>query len=479
MLQAGHVVPPIWHAAVALGALHEKKLRQRSVTVQKESTSTVPTIFHLVQYSKALNGLRNLLHLPKVPLNLILICTLLLVHFEALRDEHASALSLIENTLRVLHHNNENDFHKPNGALLRALQRIDDQGFLRKGMTPRKPVLVFDLDEVSQDVPAAFTSLAQAKDLITSWICCQCHFMLTQAHFYKFQSPGDVPLEVVAQMSTITASFRQLGVMLGNDFTNSPHSRSRAEQYGVSMLRSWTILATIIGATSAYAEAAVYDLYVNDFRRIIDLCSTVLNGEHEPGAHCVVPIDEGVLHPLFFTAVNCRDSSIRRAALSLLEKLPREIHIVWDVDAVLEVARFCVDFEESQCEIDIPTCHDIFEWKRIHNVTLELSHLQGSKRTLLVKLWLRPNGMDGEWASIVHQLLLEHHSADTTQKYVPVSPYAVWWQQTRPTSLSEGSSIVTAETAKFDTTPYRLAYLEAQKRRLESSNYREQVGARS
>ena len=162
ILQVGHSEPVVRHAITALGAQHEENSLRRLAPDNDLRTS-----FPLQQYSKALNELQRLIDAEDVSINLVLICSLLFIHFEALRQSFLPAIVHAESAIRLLHERKLQSRNGIDSRLLQAMMRIDIQGAMYLGMrTPGLPYYAAD-----SELPLAFRDLTQARDVVNTWTC--------------------------------------------------------------------------------------------------------------------------------------------------------------------------------------------------------------------------------------------------------------------------------------------------------------------
>ncbi|KAL9624666.1 MAG: hypothetical protein Q9160_001020 [Pyrenula sp. 1 TL-2023] len=119
-----------------------------------------------------------------------------------------------------------------------------------------------------------------------------------------------------------------------NDYTLS------GEQEAILMfLKTYYFLARIWVATAFTFEHAFTD-YIEQFRCIVDHASLAIRQQAD------FMFDNGLIGPLYFTAVKCRDPKVRRKALALLSKVSRREGL-WDRDVTYAVAKRAMDLEES------------------------------------------------------------------------------------------------------------------------------------
>ena len=395
VLQVSHSEPAVRHAINALGAQHEMDVLRRNAKKSGIVTTTdCRTTFPEVQYTKALAGLQRLLKAEQVPINIILICSLALVHFESLRECFVPALVHTENAIRLLQSSTTLNTESIEPSLVRAMVRLDVQGSMYLGM--RVPGLPFYTSSTDKTLPESFDNLVQARDLITAWSCRMYHFMRTKADDYKFRELGAAPLELLAKAQDLERTFLKLDSLLLS-FLHTPTVRLTAQELnGLNMLRCRVKVDRILSACCLYTEASMFDAFLDQFEEILAICIYVLKSDDAESRLLTVSLDEGLLFPLWFTAAHCRDSHMRRTALRMLKQLPSGRNI-WHVEAMTRSAEKCIDFEEASCGKESPKCEDVPEWRRIHSAGLDGLEVSTAKPKVTVYMRTRPNGMDGEW----------------------------------------------------------------------------------
>jgi hypothetical protein len=398
VLQLSHQEPAVRHAVNALGALHEERTLRRTAVAEGIDVSLVKTGFPLAQYFKALSEMQYLLKSGTASLDVILLCSLLCMHFEALRASFVPCLIHVENAIQLLHSTtNTGDARKVTPSLVRAVMRMDLQGSLY--LSSRVPGLPFYTAYIEDVLPSTFSDLTRARDLVNTWTTRLFHFMRTSGDEYKFRTPGNVPIEELAKAQDLEQKFIKLDALLW-EFMHKPTSKlSIREQHGLGMLRSRTKINRILAATSVYSEASTCDRYLDEFESILTIIMSIMNSDNADKRLFSVSLDEGLTHPLFFVATHCRDGRVRHQALAQLRKLPVRDGI-WRVETTTRTAEMCIRWEEAVCDKDVATCADIPEWRRIHSAGFDGWRNEAPRKKIMVRLRMRPNGMDGEWMDI-------------------------------------------------------------------------------
>jgi len=370
----------------------------------------------MIQYSKALQGLQEILSGDSVSLDMVLVCVLLMTHFEALRENFIPALMHVEHAIRLLYSRGKFDARRVEPGLIRSLMRLDIQGAMYLGLCI--PGLPFYIAVTDTSLPSSMHDLTQARDLVNTWTCRLLHWVRTEADEYKFRETGNIPLEMIAKAHDFTQTFMDLDQLLW-DYMHKPTVRMTIrEQHGLGMLRSRVKINRIISATCLYCEASMYDVFMQEFEEILTICMFITNSDNADRRLFSVSLDEGLLHPLSFVATLCRDSTIRHQALTQLKRLPAGKGI-WHVEAMTRTAEMCVKFEERWCETDAPTCHDIPEWRRVYSAGFkgwETGNITFDSPCATVVMRLRPNGMDGEWMDYTEDLSWQNHVPESMDK---------------------------------------------------------------
>lgn len=392
------------HAVNALGALHEERQLRRTASESGLDVSAVKTSFPAVQYTKALRGLQLLLCNGSPPIDLVLMCVLLLVHFEALRESFIPALVHMEHAIRLLQSQTAREARKVDSSLIRSVMRLDVQGSMYLG--GRIPLMPFYTSATDSVLPTTFHDLTHARDIINTWTCRLFHFMRVEGDIYRrLGGLRDIPLEAIARSHELVQTFVDLDLLLWKFMHKPTVKLSLREQHGLGMLRSRVKMNRICSAVYPYTEATMFDAFTQEFEDILTICMHIMGSDQADQRLLCVSLDEGLIQPLWFTAVNCRESRIRHQALAQLQKLP-VAGGTWHVEAMTRTAQICVKFEEAHCGKELPSCHDIPEWRRILAAGFDGWTLQVPRHKVNAHMRIRPNGMDGECVELSESIQL-------------------------------------------------------------------------
>lgn len=392
VLQLSQSEPAVRYAINALAAVHEERLLQRTRLQTIPTASCITTTFPVQQYLKALERLRVLLSSPDVSIDLVLACALLCTYFEALRGSFHSALKHIEGVAKMLHSSQSAPLRKANQSLLATILQLDIHGSMYCGS--RAPTLSWLASGTNNPAPEAFKTLPLARHAVNLWTCRMYEFFRTTADYYKFSYPGDVPIEVISMSQKLEKAFLDLEAMLHYFKINQSSQLTVRDETALGILEVQTKVNRIRVAACLCSEESKYDAFEAEFNYIVSKCAIASATDDADARVASVSPDDGLLYPLQFVAIHCRDGSLRREALQLLEKRVATDY-AWHTEALTSMIRMCIETEESFCE-EVPQSHDIPEWRRIYSSGFQVLE-QSLTRKAKIYFTLRLNGIDGEW----------------------------------------------------------------------------------
>ena len=127
------------------------------------------------------------------------------------------------------------------------------------------------------------------------------------------------------------------------------------------LLKLHSVTLTIRLAGHLSKTELIYDNFIPEFRKIVDLAKTILNHPHADSVFAggAFNFDMCVVYPVVTAGLFCRDRKLRREAISLLAKKDwREAQFSSKTSAA--VAIFLMECEEDGVETDY-----IPEWARV------------------------------------------------------------------------------------------------------------------
>ena len=169
---------------------------------------------------------------------------------------------------------------------------------------------------------------------------------------------------------------------------------SDANKAQISKCRISYAVTSISLAVCLLPDETAYDLQLSHFIAIVANAESILGGStddpgSQPKARPVFDIEMSFVHPLYFAALKCRDSTTRHRAIELLHKCGKEG--VWDGDIMACIARHVVTVEECGRIPDMLTGRlDVPEDRRICGTAI---HMIRDEKTVWIqrstRKWIR------------------------------------------------------------------------------------------
>jgi hypothetical protein len=263
-----------------------------------------------------------------------------------------------------------------------------------------------DLDALAgPPIPESFTTLSQAQKSLNN----QLHFMLHYEHeaWARIKAArerhDDSTEELQRMFLEVQASHRaQLDrwlLTLNSYLTDYSIMMGSKELRGAVVLKIHHITCKILLEATLFDHETEFDALIDDFERIVVLAGTLTNvpsSTPRSGRKPAYAFDMGVLPSLYYTAVRCRDPTIRRKALALLSASPRREGI-WDSEILAAIVRWVIAEEESS--LDEVSCAEDFPLSvRLYMVERSLRVVE---RRCLVKFRKgqrnEHNGLEDKW----------------------------------------------------------------------------------
>lgn len=167
---------------------------------------------------------------------------------------------------------------------------------------------------------------------------------------------------------------------------------------GATIVKMRSLIARSLCISLSCERETVFDKFYNDYLEIVALAKSVLLKLYP--AHSVGKMrfrfDTGMVPTLFYLVILCRQRTLRKEALAILEAYPcREG--TWDSLMAARIARWVIEAEEAGCEENsfwVPE----FARLRIYSFSYLLLQCRGD---LIYQIW-----EDGEYAATFRQVEL-------------------------------------------------------------------------
>ncbi|KAB8275244.1 hypothetical protein BDV30DRAFT_236948 [Aspergillus minisclerotigenes] len=399
-------IPP-WRALMIQGVLGDVAVRECAIAIsvlmletnaKHHSASCLISspcgnaIYKLAlkKYGKALSSVRALLsHSDRQSVETALLCGIICIWFEVLIKDHLSALSHLDRCLNIVQMSRVLGRGEIDGDIKEAYVKLDIQAAIHVGA--RAPVL---LVEETKPIPYIFNTFGEAEQNFNAEYGNVMFLSRRAAAPYRYQQPDGIPLEILAEAQLLLERLEHWNSAFHYSYSCQKAQGDPRMTPQVCLLLIQYHMAVITASTCLYAEEMIYDRFLPNFNHMMQLAKKLVSWWHSrpAGSMLGVPVDMGVVQPLYMIATKCRVTSLRQNAIDMLASMPNDKG-VWEGPVVASVARRAKDIEELGLNVKID---GVPEFRRIHAIGFDVA--QGTGR-VDVEFRTRPNGIDGEWES--------------------------------------------------------------------------------
>jgi hypothetical protein len=341
---------------MALGSLHQKACEE-GMAVPSQDIANKRLHFALLQCNKSVHLLRKLMCAAdtRQEREICLIACVLLICFEILRGHYGTAMVHLGSGRKVLaeylfgmadchdnlilegsHGNTTED------NLTQVFARLDIQGAHFGTISPQFKLSTSALHDTLQ-IPAFFADLQEARTYLDILMNNIVRFLTIEPEKRLAPLPQtvqhrDLLLDRLTEWSHALSPFKA---------RTNPKSSQMLSLLTLHRLHLHLTLSTCFLASTT--EVA-YDAHHLEFQLLLDSASACLS--HPLPS---ISLDIGVIQPLYYTAIRCRDPQTRRRALALLWATPHR-EGMWDTTIMGMVAARVIQLEESESSVlpDVP-----------------------------------------------------------------------------------------------------------------------------
>ncbi|KAJ0417554.1 hypothetical protein BJY00DRAFT_200825 [Aspergillus carlsbadensis] len=372
VLQMSHSEPAVLHASIALTSAYELFLPSRENQALGNSASD--GFFLLRQYNRAIRALTsNIRSESPISLRTAAVSSILFICLEILRGNLNAMQAHFNSGVKLLTQlqNLQDRSRKPreivlvkddplayDDHLVTVFTQLNLQFLTLGNSSQRKETFISSFSYCRRiHIPPVFQTGDEARRSFTSIVVAVTHLCKEfeqTAHLSGVHIPALSASELERQqalrvaMSEWVASYERSIIPLS--LSISPQQRT-----GLTMLRIYADMFTIIIGTCLTIKETAYDVYLTVFESLIrsydDLPAQGPTSQSASAPEVCKPdpcftIDTGFFPPLYFTALKCRNHIVRRKALALLQQYPT-MEGPWTGPMVARVAGYVVDLEEK------------------------------------------------------------------------------------------------------------------------------------
>lgn len=152
-----------------------------------------------------------------------------------------------------------------------------------------------------------------------------------------------------------------------------------------TLLKMYQIIMEIILTVEAQCLETLHDVYLPEYKQLLAMSEDlILSGQTSRTSQSFFCFDLGIIFPLFWVAIKCREPKVRRRAVELLALMDHQ-EGAWKSSSAAKVASFLIDIEEEgRCPV--VSMKDISETARVHLIGMKVD---GKSRSILLTCLLR------------------------------------------------------------------------------------------
>jgi hypothetical protein len=157
------------------------------------------------------------------------------------------------------------------------------------------------------------------------------------------------------------------------NFLRDRHDLNDTEQRAVRILnlhRAFVGIGFSVDMIRTMSDETIWDEHLEEFKQIIRYAKDVLASTAGP-QRPTFTLDTEIILPLYFVAVKCRDSRVRREAAALLKSEERQERI-WNSLLSASVAERVVQIEEEELDGAMVSAEAVSRWNRVLGVEVRL-----------------------------------------------------------------------------------------------------------
>jgi hypothetical protein len=154
--------------------------------------------------------------------------------------------------------------------------------------------------------------------------------------------PNPIPAE---DLSSAYATLEQLDLEIERSSILAESKATDERRRRVILLKIYQMTTSIMIATEVYGQQTLHDDHLSEYEQVVALGEELLKSSTLSGSP-FFSFDIGVITPLFFTAIKCRDPQVRRCAVKLLASKDLQEGSLKALCAS-KIAEFVINIEEE------------------------------------------------------------------------------------------------------------------------------------
>jgi hypothetical protein len=388
----------VQYAIVALATQHRTFVEEKSATASVSGNLNHQRTYSLHNYGRAITSLNNKLVEASNETRVLeetLITCLLFICFNTLQGNDVATLTHLESGLRICSKYSDalqilsSEYaagHGPIGQLTSTFKRLDLQAafylgsYQIKSSSPEFSLCPQLPPNRSMRVYSGFETLQRAKDCLEMLVLSATSFMRSMAEPLKYlREDKKTGLKYNRALYYRDMYLQRLqdwfeSFQLSDSLQLSPIGDNDKMQLAKCRISYAVTLIALSVCLSP--EETEYDQHLPFFFEILTNAESILGQSADspepcPGARPLFDLEMSLIHPLYFTALKCRDYTARYRSIDLLYKCGKEG--VWDGEIMARISLHVVALEECERTTEIITGElQVPEDKRVCGTSLNV-----------------------------------------------------------------------------------------------------------
>lgn len=395
VLQISHTEPAVRHALLGLSSLCETYEPQGFESDQDKRAQ-----FALKHYNEAVGLLANSLSAAIQPrLEVVLACCLVFVWFEFMRNDLEAGLRHLKGGLGILANfrqaikSSTLSTQLIDASLLRSFSRLEMHATIYGSPT-------FDFvseghESIRRSVPTSFSSIEKAAESLHTLLDTITRFVRGIGDPGSLTTTKTCPLglgllALEAMCQSLLRQLRSWHRAIQNSPASIFESQNPRQTAAMRHLYMYHQTMTLLLETLFTQSQMVYDRHDSCFERILSLAEQLIRNSQHMGR--IIFFDMGVMAPLFYVILKCRNLPLRRKVLSLLRQAPcREG--MWYREDVIEYAEWKIGIEERG-RGQLSEAEALPEKARVFNEHMQEVMIDGLPKTVVSFQCQGPDGVE-------------------------------------------------------------------------------------
>ena len=409
LFQVSESEPAVKHAIIAFSSFHERTEPQY-LSLQERSQQTLSPgrqhDFALEQYNRAVRLLRQRLSQDDRSKNVTLTSCILFTCMEFMRGNSDTATTHLRNGLNILRLQPPDNSVDPNTVQGLGLDKSLAPVFARVALVQSlygqtRHHRFWDLMDVPAEYsPSQFKTLDAARTSLINLM----NAVLTFCYMKDYELFESQEATILRQQSIAHKLDEWASAF--NNFTHEQAPAQILDHRGVSIVRAHYLLNALWVQKALFCEEEAFDVHIPSFIEIVNILERAIHSPGKPNTDLAdlpsFSADMGIVSVLFFTAIKCREPSVRRRASAVLRRGPRR-EGMWDSIESARVADLIIAVEEEPVR-DAPGVLPP-EWARIHDFDIQPPDSVYPNQRLVNLRW-NPRGFDCDTSAIRQEYIM-------------------------------------------------------------------------